>query len=167
MASKSSISVLIGILAVAIVIIAAVSVLSRPAPAPPSTSSVITTNTTSTISNQTVITQSHNLTLAVGQSGNVILQVNPTTGTSWWVQYASPGVDITSSSATNTTHICSPQMVGCSNQLTIYSFRANAPGNYTAELRLGHAWAHSEYYEIDMVYITVQNSTSTSANVIS
>ncbi len=159
--SKPNMTKVVGILAVAIVIIAAVGffVVSKPiTPTTSSTSSAMTT-ITSTPSNQTAITQNHNLTLAAGQSGQVTLPVNPTTGTSWWVQSASQGVNITSSSGTDTTKNCG-QLVGCSNQLTIYSFRANVPGNYTVELRLGHAWAHSEYYEIDMVYLTVQNSTT-------
>ena len=158
-ASKPNRSMALGIVAVVIVIIAAVGFFVIPKPIAPTTSSTSSAMTTiiSNQSNQTVQVQNHTLTLAVGQSGNVVLPVNPTTGTSWWVQSASPGIDVADFSGINASINCS-QMVGCSNQLIIYSFKANTPGNYAVELRLGHTWAHNEYYVIDMVHITV-NST--------
>jgi predicted secreted protein len=108
-----------------------------------------------------VSTQEYYLSLATGEAGQLSLPVNPSTGTSWWVQSAPTSViSITNSSGINSSINCGAQMAGCSNQLTIYSFNASTPGNYTVELRLGHSWAQNEYYEIVMVHLTVQNSTS-------
>ena len=104
-------------------------------------------------------TQNHYLNLSVGEAGQVELPVNPSTGTSWWVQSAPSNIEVNSSSSVNTSITCPSGIAGCSNQLTVYSFMSNESGNYTVELRLGHAWAHEEYYEVDLVYLTVQNSS--------
>ena len=128
---------------------------------PISTNTSNSNSASNSTSAQVVNIQNHYLTMRAGEWGQVSLPVNPSTGTSWWVQSASPGVEVNSSSGVNTSYTCTPQMVGCSNQLTIYSFRASAPGSYTVELRLGHAWSQSEYYRADMVYLTMQNSTVT------
>jgi predicted secreted protein len=103
-----------------------------------------------------VRTETYNLTVEVGQIGQVRLPVNPSTGCSWWVESAPSSVGISTSSDVDPTIDCgNPPRPGCSNEIVVYSFKSNTAGDYTIELRYGHAWARNEYYEIVMVQLTV------------
>jgi hypothetical protein len=100
----------------------------------------------------------YNFSVGVGEIGQVRLHVNPSTGCSWWVESAPPSsvVDISVSGGIDPTIDCGdPPRPGCSNQVVFYSFKSNTPGDYTIELRNGHAWAHSEYYVVAIVHLTV------------
>jgi predicted secreted protein len=109
-----------------------------------------------------VTTDTYNVNVGIGEVGQVRLHVNPSTGCSWWVESAPPAsvVDISVSSDVDPTIDCgNPPRPGCSNEMAVYSFRSNTPGTYTIELRYGHAWAHSEYYTVAMVQLTVTGPT--------
>jgi len=106
-----------------------------------------------------VTTSTYNLTLAVGEVGQVRLPVNPSTGCSWWVESAPSSVDISTSDDVDPTIDCGyPPRLGCSNQVVVYSFKPNEAGEYSIELRYGHAWARNEYYQVAIVHLTVGNS---------
>ena len=106
-----------------------------------------------------VTTSTYNLTLAVGEVGQVRLPVNPSTGCSWWVESAPSSVDISTSDDVDPTIDCGyPPRLGCSNQVVVYSFKPNEAGEYSIELRYGHAWARNEYYQVTIVHLTVGNS---------
>ena len=115
-----------------------------------------------------VTTQTYNLAVGVGQVGQVRLPVNPSTGCSWWVESAPSTVDISTSSDIDPTVDCgNPPRPGCSNEIVVYSFRSNAAGDYTIELRYGHAWARNEYYQIAVVHLIVAaNMSATSTNTL-
>jgi hypothetical protein len=103
-------------------------------------------------------TEIYNLSVGVGETGQVRLHDNPSTGCSWWVESApqSTVVDISISGDVDPTIDCgNPPRPGCSNQVVVYSFKSNRPGDYTIELRNGHAWAHNEYYAVAIVHLTV------------
>ncbi len=103
-----------------------------------------------------VTMDTYNLTLAVGETGQVRLPVNPSTGCSWWVESAPSGVDISTSSSIDPTIDCgNPPRLGCSNEVVVYSFKSATAGQYTVELRYGHAWARNEYYQVATVQLTV------------
>ena len=106
-----------------------------------------------------ITTVTYNLAVDVGQVGQVRLHVNPSTGCSWWVESAPPSsvVDISLSGDIDPTIDCgNPPRPGCSNQIAVYSFKSRTPGDYTIELRYGHAWARSEYYAVAIVDLTVR-----------
>jgi predicted secreted protein len=106
-----------------------------------------------------VTTSTYNLNLAVGEVGQVRLPVNPSTGCSWWVESAPSSVDISTSDDVDPTIDCGhPPRLGCSNQVVVYSFKPNEAGEYSIELRYGHAWARNEYYQVAIVHLTVGNS---------
>jgi len=103
-------------------------------------------------------TEIYDLNVGIDEIGQVRLHVNPSTGCSWWVESAPPSsvVDISVSSDIDPTIDCgNPPRPGCSNQIVVYSFKSSTPGDYTIELRNGHAWAHSEYYAVAIVHLTV------------
>lgn len=103
-----------------------------------------------------VTTKTYNLTVEIGQIGQVRLPVNPSTGCSWWVESAPSGVEISTSNGTDPTVDCgNPLRAGCSNAVVVYSFRPNTAGEYTVELRYGHAWARNEYYQVAIVHLIV------------
>ena len=109
-----------------------------------------------TQSDAQVATETYDLTVEIGQVGQVRLPVNPSTGCSWWVESAPSSVDISTSNGTDPTVDCgNPPRAGCSNAVAVYSFKPNMAGNFTIELRYGHSWAHSEYYEIAIVHLSV------------
>ena len=106
-----------------------------------------------------VTTSTYNLNLAVGEVGQVRLPVNPSTGCSWWVESAPSSVDISTSDDVDLTIDCGyPPRLGCSNQVVVYSFKPNEAGEYSIELRYGHAWARNEYYQVAIVRLSVGNS---------
>lgn len=106
-----------------------------------------------------VTTSTYNLNLGVGEVGQVRLPVNPSTGCSWWVESAPSSVDISVSDDVDPTIDCGhPPRLGCSNQVVVYSFKPNEAGDYSIELRYGHAWARNEYYQVAIVHLTVGNS---------
>jgi hypothetical protein len=114
-----------------------------------------------TQSDAQVTTATYNLTVEIGQVGQVRLPVNVSTGCSWWVESAPSSVDISTSNGTDPTVDCgNPPRAGCSNAVVVYSFKPNMAGNFTIELRYGHSWAHSEYYEIAIVHLSVLSLTT-------
>ena len=111
------------------------------------------------LSDAQVTTSTYNLNLAVGEVGQVRLPVNPSTGCSWWVESAPSSVDISTSDDVDPTIDCGhPPRLGCSDQVEVYSFKPNEAGEYSIELRYGHAWARNEYYQVAIVHLTVGNS---------
>ena len=114
-----------------------------------------------TQSDAQVTAETYNLTVEIGQIGHIRLPVNPSTGSSWWVESAPSSVDISTSNSTDPTVDCgNPPRLGCSNAIVVYSFKPNMAGNFTIELRYGHSWAHSEYYEIAIVHLDVLPHTT-------
>jgi len=120
-----------------------------------------------TQSNAQVTTQIYDLTVGVGQIGQVRLPVNPSTGCSWWIEPSSARtcgtcVDISTSGDIDPTIDCgNPPRPGCSNAIVVYAFKPNVAGDYTIELRYGHAWAHNEYYMVAIVHLSVPALTTT------
>ena len=120
-----------------------------------------------TQSNAQVTTQIYDLTVGVGQIGQVRLPVNPSTGCSWWIEPSSARtcgtcVDISTSGDIDPTIDCgNPPRPGCSNAIVVYAFKPNVAGDYTIELRYGHAWAHNEYYMVAIVHLSVPTLTTT------
>lgn len=112
-----------------------------------------------------VNTISLSLSFNAGQSGQITLPVNPSTGTTWWIQTKSPGINVTISNSTNGSINCSATVAGCSNRVIVYTFTSNTAGTYAVQLRLGHSWAHSEYYEVAFVNVTVVPINPIPANV--
>jgi hypothetical protein len=103
-----------------------------------------------------VSTTVYDITVNVGDVGQVRLPTNPSTGCEWWVESAPDAVEISVSGGINTAIDCgNPPRPGCSNQVAVYSFSSNTAGYYTIELRYGHSWAHDEYYQVAIVHLTV------------
>jgi hypothetical protein len=108
-----------------------------------------------------VSTRVYDISVKVGEVGQVRLDTNPSTGSEWWVESAPEAVDISVSSDINPAIDCgTPPRPGCSNQVAVYSFSSDTPGYYTIELRYGHPWAHNEYYEVAIVNLTVINNVT-------
>ncbi len=119
-------------------------------------------STTSTLTSRT---EQYTASVPVGGSAELRLATNPSTGCSWWIQSQPSGVEITTSSGTDSSIDCAGR-AGCSNLQTIYTIKGLAAGEYVVEFRNGHAWAKNEYYIVVLFHLTVLPQTQVQTTVV-
>jgi hypothetical protein len=96
----------------------------------------------------------------VGQFSNLEAPCG-STGLLLVVYHVPPGIEVTQTGTIAGTRTCSccPPPPGCCDQtFVVYSIRSNTPGQYEVEFRVGRGDASAEYYEVDVLHVTVTSS---------
>jgi len=87
------------------------------------------------------------------------------TGLHLVVYHVPPGIEVTQTGTIVGTRTCSccPPPPGCCDQaFVVYSIRSSTPGQYDIEFRVGRGDASLEYYEVDILHVTVASSVTIS-----
>ena len=107
----------------------------------------------------------YQMTLVKGNTQELRLETNPTTGLAWWIETVPNDVVVQQVREEPGTISClseNPPPPGCGQVFQVFSISSNVVGQYVVEFRLGRLINREEYYRVAQLNLQVLDSPSPS-----
>ena len=117
-------------------------------------------------SHANVPSETYQMVLVKGDTQELRLETNPSTGLVWWIETMPNSVFVQEVRKEPGTISClseNPPPPGCGQLFQVFSISSNAIGQYVVEFRLGRTINRTEYYRVAYLNLEVVDSASPAA----